>query len=55
MYKTLKVSEETHSLIFSAKRLLERTEDRELNTDQAMSMILGEFWKAHKMWRLEEK
>ncbi len=55
MYKTLKVNDDTHSLLFSAKRFLEQKEDRELNTDQALSMILAEFWKANKMWRVEQK
>ena len=55
MYKTIKVEESTHSLLFSAKRFLERKESRELNTDIALKMILAEFWNVHKSWRLEEK
>ncbi len=54
MYKTLKVEESTHTLLFSAKRYLEHRSDREINIDTALSMILEEFWKANKMWRAEE-
>ncbi len=55
MYKTLKVSDGNHTLFFSAKRFLESRENREINSDQALNIILSEFWKSNKMWRLEEK
>ncbi len=55
MFKTLKVEESTHTLLFSAKRFLERKEDRDLNIDIALKMILDEFWGNNKMWRVEQK